>query len=132
MGELEAIDTSGQALERLWRIEHERGELFFLRGYGCSGPVASATMNLVRSGTVGLYDLADDSGMRNLPGTRLGYRITLSPALGLLLSLEGPGIASALTISRPPWPWPAPANAATRIGRFSWTKRVWGRCSSWH
>ncbi len=69
----------------------EQGERFFLRGYGCSGTVASATMNLVRSGTIGMYDLADDSGMRNLPGTRSGCRITLSPALGLLLSLEGTG-----------------------------------------
>ena len=72
-------------------ITGEQGERFFLRGYGCSGTVASATMNLVRSGTVGLYDLEDDSGMRNLPGTRSGCRITLSPALGLLLSLEGTG-----------------------------------------
>ncbi len=77
--------------ERTNPITGERGELFFLRGYGCSGTVASATMNVVRSGTVGLYDLADDSGMRNLPGTRSGCRITLSPALGLLLSLEGTG-----------------------------------------
>ncbi len=72
-------------------ITGEQGDLFFLRGYGCSGTVASATMNLVRSGTVGLYDLEDDSGMRNLPGTRSGCRITLSPALGLLVSLEGTG-----------------------------------------
>ncbi len=72
-------------------ITGQQGDLFFLRGYGCSGTVASATMNLVRSGTVGLYDLEDDSGMRNLPGTRSGCRITLSPALGLLVSLEGTG-----------------------------------------
>jgi len=72
-------------------ITGDQGDLFFLRGYGCGGTVASGTMNVVRSGTVGLYDLEDDSGMRNMPGTRAGCRITLSPSLGLLLSLEGTG-----------------------------------------
>ncbi|MFO7907591.1 MAG: malectin domain-containing carbohydrate-binding protein, partial [Pirellulaceae bacterium] len=72
-------------------ITGDEGDLFFLRGYGCGGTVASSTMNLMRSGTVGLYDLADDSGMRNLPGTRPGCRITLSPSLGMLVSLQGTG-----------------------------------------
>ncbi|MFW6169262.1 MAG: PQQ-binding-like beta-propeller repeat protein [Planctomycetota bacterium] len=72
-------------------ITGEEGDRFFLRGYGCGGTVASSTMNLMRSGTVGLYDLEDDSGMRNLPGSRPGCRITLSPSLGMLVSLQGTG-----------------------------------------
>ncbi len=84
-------DEWSDLAERVNPITGITGKLFFLRGYGCSPVVASATMNFFRSGTVGLYDLADDSGMRNLPGTRPGCRITLSPSQGLMISLEGVG-----------------------------------------
>ncbi len=86
-----APEGSEHLLERECPITGEVGELFYSRGYGCSPVVASATMNFFRSGTVGLYDLVDDSGMRNLAGTRPGCRITISPAHGVLVSFEGSG-----------------------------------------
>ena len=59
--------------------------------YGCSGIISSATMDFLRSGCIGLYDRADDSGMRNISGIRSGCGQTLMPALGMLLYTEGTG-----------------------------------------
>ncbi len=59
--------------------------------YGCSGIISSATMDFLRSGCIGLYDRADDSGMRNISGIRSGCGQTLMPALGMLLYAEGTG-----------------------------------------
>ncbi len=75
--------------ERLAALTGARQDRRYLRAYGCSGTIASATMDFFRSGTLGMYDLADDSGMRNFPGVKPGCRITLLPALGVLLSAEG-------------------------------------------
>jgi outer membrane protein assembly factor BamB len=59
--------------------------------YGCSGIISSATMDFMRSGSIGMYDRADDSGMRNISGIRSGCGQTLLPALGMLLYAEGTG-----------------------------------------
>lgn len=59
--------------------------------YGCSGIISSATMDFLRSGTIGMYDRADDSGMRNISGIRSGCGQTIMPALGMLLYTEGTG-----------------------------------------
>jgi outer membrane protein assembly factor BamB len=84
------------AAERRADLQKRRGALTgrsttrrYLRSYGCSGTISSATMDFFRSGTLGMYDLADDSGMRNWPGLKPGCRITLLPALGVLVSIEG-------------------------------------------
>ena len=59
--------------------------------YGCSGVISSASMDFLRSGCIGLYDRADDSGMRNISGIRSGCGQTIVPALGMLLYAEGTG-----------------------------------------
>ena len=61
----------------------------YRRAYGCGGVISSAGMDFFRSGTVGYYDLADDSGLRNFGGVRPGCGMTMAPALGLLISSEG-------------------------------------------
>jgi len=60
----------------------------YQRGYGCSGTISSMTMDFFRSGTLGMYDLEDDSGMRNFPGMKPGCGVSLLPALGVLFSGE--------------------------------------------
>jgi hypothetical protein len=60
----------------------------YQRGYGCSGTISSLTMDFFRSGTLGMYDLEDDSGMRNFPGMKPGCGVSLLPALGVLFSGE--------------------------------------------
>lgn len=64
------------------------GEQRYQRGYGCSGTISSLTMDFFRSGTLGMYDLEDDSGMRNFPGMKPGCGVSLLPALGVLFSGE--------------------------------------------
>jgi len=63
-------------------------EVAYVRGYGCSGVISSATMDFFRSGTFGMYDVADDSGMRNFPGLKPGCRISILPAMGVVISSE--------------------------------------------
>ncbi len=60
----------------------------YVRGYGCCGAISSHTMDFMRSGTLGMYDLADDSGMRNFPGMKPGCRLSILPAMGVALSVE--------------------------------------------
>lgn len=69
-------------------ITGKTADLRYLRGYGCSGTIASSSMDFFRSGTLGMYDLADDSGMRNFPGMKPGCQVSLLPALGMLISME--------------------------------------------
>ncbi|HEX8913399.1 MAG TPA: hypothetical protein VF796_13645, partial [Humisphaera sp.] len=60
----------------------------YTRSYGCSGTSSSAVMDFFRSGTIGMYDRLDDSGMRNVSGIRSGCGLSLVPAHGLLLYSE--------------------------------------------
>lgn len=60
----------------------------YVRGYGCCGAISSHTMDFMRSGTLGMYDLADDSGMRNFSGMKPGCRLSILPAMGVALSVE--------------------------------------------
>ena len=66
--------------------EHEARE--YARSYGCSGTSSSAVMDFFRSGTIGMYDRLDDSGMRNISGVRSGCGLSLVPAHGMLLYSE--------------------------------------------
>jgi len=86
-----AATASPELQTRVNPITGESESRTYLRGYGCSGTISSATMDFFRSGTFGMYDLADDSGMRNFAGVRPGCRITIAPALGVLFSAEGVG-----------------------------------------
>jgi len=60
----------------------------YSRSYGCSGTSCSAVMDFFRSGTIGMYDRLDDSGMRNISGIRSGCGLTLVPASGMLVYSE--------------------------------------------
>lgn len=86
-----AIQASPALRDRINPITGDSQDRRYLRGYGCSGTISSGTMDFFRSGTIGMYDLADDSGMRNFAGVRPGCRITIVPALGVLVSTEGVG-----------------------------------------
>ena len=60
----------------------------YSRSYGCSGTSCSAAMDFFRSGTIGMYDRAEDAGMRNISGIRSGCGQTLVAAFGMLLYSE--------------------------------------------
>ena len=61
----------------------------YARAYGCGPTIPSATMDFFRSGTLGFFDLTDDSGIRNFGGVKPGCGRSFVPALGLLLVPEG-------------------------------------------
>jgi outer membrane protein assembly factor BamB len=84
-----ATSKSLKIRDRLNLLTEDPGPVDYLRGYGCSGTISSAFMDFFRSGTFGMYDMADDSGMRNFPGVKPGCRITIAPALGVVVSAEG-------------------------------------------
>lgn len=86
-----ASEASPDFAKRINPLTGDSEALNYLRGYGCSGTICSSTMDFFRSGTLGFYDLADDSGMRNFAGVRPGCRITILPAQGVLFSSEGVG-----------------------------------------
>ena len=61
----------------------------YVRAKHCGARIASsATMDFFRSGTVGLYDLADDSGTRSFGGIRPGCHPNMIPAFGILIYSE--------------------------------------------
>ena len=62
----------------------------YAAGYGCAMTISSETMDFFRSATLGFYDAADDSGIRNFGGMKpgCGFSGGLLPALGLLISSE--------------------------------------------
>ena len=63
----------------------------YMQSYGCGGTIHSATADFLRSSTVGIYDFADNSGMRHFGGVRpsCGVPGSMVPALGLLIPSEG-------------------------------------------
>ncbi len=63
----------------------------YTRAYGCGGVISSASMDFFRSGTIGFYDYADDSGVRNFGGVKpsCGDPGSMIPALGVLVAIEG-------------------------------------------
>lgn len=63
--------------------------LSYSKSHGCGGTIQSLATDFFRSGTLGIYDRVDDSGMRNIPGMRPGCGMTIMPAGGILMSAEG-------------------------------------------
>ena len=61
----------------------------YQRFYGCGGIGSAQAMDFFRSGTVALYDYADDSGLRSFGGIKPGCHVNLIAALGLLISSPG-------------------------------------------
>ncbi len=61
----------------------------YYRAYGCNQLLVADTVDFFRSGTLGLYDLKDDSGLRNFGGMRPGCWRSHNAAFGVFLSSEG-------------------------------------------
>ncbi|MDP6507106.1 MAG: hypothetical protein QF886_25995, partial [Planctomycetota bacterium] len=69
----------------------ERIAMAYKKDKGCGGLISSAAIDFFRSSTLGFYDVADDSGMRNFFGVRVscGGGTSIIPAHGLVISTEG-------------------------------------------
>ena len=65
------------------------GPKVYKRSYACGRVTRSPYLDILRSGTLALYDLADDSGLRNVAGMRSACTPSAMTALGLLI--DGPG-----------------------------------------
>lgn len=63
--------------------------LDYVKSHGCGGTIQSLATDFFRSGTLGIYDRVDDSGLRNISAMRPGCGMTLMPAGGILMSAEG-------------------------------------------
>ena len=61
----------------------------YSRSYGCCGTISSMNLDFMRSGTIGIYDREDDSGMRNFSAIKPGCGMTMVPAGGILVASEG-------------------------------------------
>lgn len=83
-----------ELLARSHPLTDAASTIAYRRGHGCGREISSATMQFLRSATIGMYDLEDDSGMRNFGGIRPGCGVTLLPAMGLLISSEGSATCS--------------------------------------
>ena len=59
--------------------------------FGCGGASYSQRCIFTRSTGIGIYDFADDSGMRTFDGVKPGCAVTSAPTLGLLIASEGRG-----------------------------------------
>ncbi len=57
----------------------------FGRSYGCGSISGGTNLLMFRSGTLGMYDLAGDSGIHNFGGVRAGCHVNAIAAGGLLL-----------------------------------------------
>ncbi len=61
----------------------------FVRSYGCGSMGGGPNLLAFRSGTLGFYGLAGDTGVHNFPAVRAGCCINAIPANGLLLVSPG-------------------------------------------
>ena len=59
------------------------------KSYGCGSISAGPNVLMFRSGTMGIYDLAGDSGVHNFGGVRAGCHVNMIAAGGLLLTPPG-------------------------------------------
>jgi len=57
----------------------------FARSYGCGSISGGQNLLLFRSGTLGIYDLAGDTGIHNFGGVRAGCHVNAIAAAGLVL-----------------------------------------------
>jgi len=89
MGRMPAPARSEALLTRVQPLTRQPGRKAYRRAYGCAKPISAAAMDFFRSGTLGFYDLAEDSGLRNFAGVKPGCGTTMIPAFGLLIANEG-------------------------------------------
>jgi len=76
---------TGEPRERTAPFTGGKAPWDFRRSYGCGAIAGSPNLLLFRSGTLGMYDLADDSGVHNFGGVRAGCYVNAIVASGLVL-----------------------------------------------
>jgi len=75
--------------DRTQPLTGESGLLRYTRSYGCNATISSAQIDFFRSGTIGIYDRLDDSGMRNFSGIKSGCGVCTIASQGLYINAEG-------------------------------------------
>ncbi|MCD6352319.1 MAG: PQQ-binding-like beta-propeller repeat protein [Armatimonadetes bacterium] len=86
-GEPYAYDLhTGKRKMRVHPLTLEKKPWFFRRSYGCGSVAAAPNLLAFRSGTMGFYDIADDSGLYNYGGVRAGCYVNTIAANGLVLA----------------------------------------------
>ncbi len=89
-GEPAAYDLqTGQPKHRRDPLSTEQAFWNFSRSYGCGSIAGAPNLLLFRSGTLGMYDLAGDTGTHNFGGVRAGCHINAIAAAGLVLMPPG-------------------------------------------
>jgi outer membrane protein assembly factor BamB len=77
---------TGQPRQRTNLFSGEKTNWTFQRSYGCGAISAGTNLLMFRSGTLGMYDLAGDSGVFNFGGVRAGCYVNAIAAGGLVLA----------------------------------------------
>lgn len=94
----EGLDTWGRITRRVdpydrrlrnHALTGESVPRVYYRAYGCNQLLCSEDIDFFRSGTLGFYDLNDDSGLRNFGGVRPACSRSHNAAFGIFLSSEG-------------------------------------------
>ncbi|MEW6356245.1 MAG: PQQ-binding-like beta-propeller repeat protein [Planctomycetota bacterium] len=81
-----ALDLrTGEDKTRLAPLTGEPTPWTFTKGYGCGAVSAGPNLLMFRSGALGFYDLAGDTGIHNFGGIRAGCFINAIAANGLVL-----------------------------------------------
>lgn len=76
---------------RLHPLTGQPGDKTYFGTFGCSILAFSENEIYMRSGTLGIYDFLDDSGLRNFGGVTPSCGQSVIAALGLVISSEGRG-----------------------------------------
>ncbi|MCD6360553.1 MAG: PQQ-binding-like beta-propeller repeat protein, partial [Armatimonadetes bacterium] len=77
---------TGEPMTRRHPLTGEDIPWTFRRAYGCGSISAAPNLLFFRSGAMGMYDLAGDTGVHNFGGVRPGCYINVIAANGLVLS----------------------------------------------
>ncbi len=80
---------TGEAATRQHPLTGDQIDWSFRRAYGCGSISAAPNMLFFRSGAMGMYDLAGDTGLHNFGGIRPGCYINVIAANGLVLMPNG-------------------------------------------
>ncbi len=89
-GEPSAYDLqTGDTILRKSPLADTESSWKFSRSYGCGSISAGPNLLLFRSGTLGICDLAGDTGIHNFGGIRAGCHVNAIAAAGLVLMPPG-------------------------------------------
>jgi outer membrane protein assembly factor BamB len=79
------IEVAAAQAPRVHPLTGDLGPKLYQRGNGCGPLYKAANLQFMRSGTVGTYDLLDDSGIRQFGGVRPSCSQNMLAALGVLI-----------------------------------------------